>query len=91
MCLSQHPIFPVYLSVASIVSNKDKWDEAVEEMGDMYTGMHMFFQNLKTDENFDLQAVIDLAVEFTEKIEPEELVSKCKFEEDSPFTHNEMS
>ena len=60
-------------------------------MGDVFTACFSTFQKIELGDNFETQAIIDLAMEYTGKVPPESLLKFGKsldgtsFIEDSPF------
>jgi len=66
VCLSQHPIFSVYLTCATIIYNKEKLFDDEE---DPLTLVFMVFQKIGSEEDkFDVDKIISLALELYEKV-----------------------
>lgn len=91
-CLSQHPLFSLYLAVATIIYNKNKLEE-VEE--DPLTAVYMVFQRLEPQKfNFDVDRVIHSALNFMNLVPPEKMLllqdKERHFKLDSPFMRYEM-
>ena len=42
-CLSQHPLFPLYLAIATILYNKERLYEKLDETGDIFTACFTAF------------------------------------------------
>ena len=70
-CLSQHPLFPLYLVVAQILEQQDTLYEEFDE-DDPHTSLYMIFQKIKpTKENFDADRIIEEACTLMKKWTPE--------------------
>lgn len=101
--LSQSPLFPLYIVVATILSNRKSILEEFDE-DDPHTSLYMVFQRMSQGQQFDLEALITQAEEIAKKVTPESIVrllGQGKIEDfegrtitfrlDSPFMHDHMS
>ena len=96
-CLSQHPLYIMYVLVATIKSNKqmimDLFEE--DEDNDANTILYMIFQRMSpTSFNFEVDSIILLAFEYIKTYPPKFLIGlqekdSC-FLDDSPLVLYEM-
>ena len=62
VCLSQHPLFSLYLTAATIIFNKNK---LLDEDEDPLTLVFMVFQKIGSHaDKFDLDAIISMALKY---------------------------
>lgn len=65
-CLAQHPLYVVYMSVATILLNKNKLIEEYDE-DDPQTSLYVVFQDIgPKSKNFEVESVIQMANELIE-------------------------
>lgn len=88
-CLSSHPLFPLYMAIATILYNKERLEENFD-YDDPLTSLYIVYQRISPNSyTFEVEAVIQEAQRVLILCPPETLLKKyrndIKFKEESPF------